>query len=344
MGSPASLGWMLDDFASEHSEADGATSDSEDVGRGGLDERVREDFEDRPQSRGGTRSGRCDPSTEPRADRRRQAADRRSDPQGAARGIEPAPGQLTWAVERLSAEHQVPITQRRRSRGFILLDRNIVEWWGWSDPFRVKAWLDLLLIAAYRRHYRDFQGHPVHVERGQLVTSYRILAKRWGCSVKKVRTLIKRLEESGAIRAQPRAHLGTLITVRNYGAYQDPSNRGGTARDPRRTRRGHGTGTQNIKGNTDKTGKERGHGEHILIEPEPDARERWNEVLGSLERETDPHTFNTWLRPTRGVEIRHGELVVDVPNEVFRSWLDDNHRAAAEGEAGQPVRFVCSRA
>lgn len=51
----------------------------------------------------------------------------------------------------------------------------------------------------------------------------------------------------------------------------------------------------------------------------------WKSVLSRLEPHLDPHTFNTWLRPTALAWQDESALYVSVPNEVFRDWLRDNY-------------------
>jgi chromosomal replication initiator protein len=51
----------------------------------------------------------------------------------------------------------------------------------------------------------------------------------------------------------------------------------------------------------------------------------WTSVLSRLETRLDPHTFNTWLRPTALAWHDDTALHVSVPNEVFRDWLRDNY-------------------
>jgi chromosomal replication initiator protein len=51
----------------------------------------------------------------------------------------------------------------------------------------------------------------------------------------------------------------------------------------------------------------------------------WKSVLSRLESRLDPHTFNTWLRPTALAWQDDAALHVSVPNEVFRDWLRDNY-------------------
>jgi chromosomal replication initiator protein len=47
----------------------------------------------------------------------------------------------------------------------------------------------------------------------------------------------------------------------------------------------------------------------------------WDEVLVRIETKVNKHSFYTWFRPTSFVAVRGNELVVRVPNPVFRDWL-----------------------
>lgn len=51
----------------------------------------------------------------------------------------------------------------------------------------------------------------------------------------------------------------------------------------------------------------------------------WKSVLIRLETKLDPHSFNTWLRPTALAWRDESALHVTVPNEVYRDWLRDNY-------------------
>jgi chromosomal replication initiator protein len=74
----------------------------------------------------------------------------------------------------------------------------------------------------------------------------------------------------------------------------------------------------------------------------------WESVLSRLETRLDPHTFNTWLRPTALAWQDDAALHVAVPNDVFRDWLRDNYseliRDAVSELTGGPlaVEFTTS--
>ena len=76
----------------------------------------------------------------------------------------------------------------------------------------------------------------------------------------------------------------------------------------------------------------------------------WKTVLSRLETRLDPHSFNTWLRPTSLAWQDDTSLHVSVPNEVFREWLRDNYsdliREALSELTGGPlgVEFTTSSA
>ncbi|MGD8818019.1 MAG: chromosomal replication initiator protein DnaA [Acidobacteriota bacterium] len=74
----------------------------------------------------------------------------------------------------------------------------------------------------------------------------------------------------------------------------------------------------------------------------------WESVLSRLESRLDPHTFNTWLRPTALAWQDDTSLHVAVPNDVFRDWLRENYsdliRDAVSELTGGPlaVEFTTS--
>jgi uncharacterized phage protein (TIGR02220 family) len=142
-------------------------------------------------------------------------------------------------------------------QGYILLDRNMRDWPAWQKkPFdEAHAWVDLLLRAAWKEHKVYWMEGTVNLERGQLVTSYRILGREWGWSTKKVRRWINLWAEGGSIKTLSGKHTGTLITVCSYEKYQDPSNKGhspGHTKETVKTQRGHSEDTGDNTRNTRK--------------------------------------------------------------------------------------------
>lgn len=102
------------------------------------------------------------------------------------------------------------------ANGFITLHRKMLEWEWADDPYMVCLWVHLLLLA----NHEGKKWHGMAIERGQLITDLRTLAKRTGLSIQQVRTRLDRLVESDCINKQI-TNKYTLITICNYGKYQD---------------------------------------------------------------------------------------------------------------------------
>jgi chromosomal replication initiator protein len=72
----------------------------------------------------------------------------------------------------------------------------------------------------------------------------------------------------------------------------------------------------------------------------------WDDVLGRIEGKVNRHSFYTWFKPTSFVAERNGEVIVRVPNLVFRDWLTKHYSAliaealAEAHRAGLSVQFV----
>ena len=72
----------------------------------------------------------------------------------------------------------------------------------------------------------------------------------------------------------------------------------------------------------------------------------WEQVLGRIETKINSHSFYTWFKPTLYVGVRGDELVVRVPDPVFRDWLTKHYSgviAEALRETSNPdlhVTFV----
>ena len=124
--------------------------------------------------------------------------------------------------------------------GWIKISRNIQECDLWVDdePFdRRSAWIDLLLMANHEDKKIIFNGRPMVVERGQRITSVRKLAERWRWSKHKVCDFLDLLEEEERIVTQ-RDTRKTLVTIVNYGIYQDAGTASGTPKGRQRDTEG----------------------------------------------------------------------------------------------------------
>lgn len=100
--------------------------------------------------------------------------------------------------------------------GYIKLHRQL-EHWGWYQDSKVLHLFLHLLIKASTTN-RVYKG--VKLKKGQLITSYRLLAEQTGLSVQNVRTILTKLESTHEIQVQNQQKF-TIVTVKKWGAFQD---------------------------------------------------------------------------------------------------------------------------
>lgn len=109
-----------------------------------------------------------------------------------------------------------------KERGYVRLWRGFQD-----DPLYKKrrrfsqweAWLHLYIEASGMDRVIEFQRARINVRRGQLVTTFRILAKRWQWSLNSVRNFLGKLQRRNTIdlkslKAGCRGHI--IITLKNY--------------------------------------------------------------------------------------------------------------------------------
>jgi len=101
------------------------------------------------------------------------------------------------------------------------IDRRIQSHWLWSDkPFaRGQAWLDLILLAAYRDHKQMIAGVLTDIHRGEVWTTIAALSERWGWSRGKTTRFLDDLKTDSMIDIK-RTQKITAITIENYETYQ----------------------------------------------------------------------------------------------------------------------------
>lgn len=101
-------------------------------------------------------------------------------------------------------------------KGFIVLDRGLIEWRYNQNPQALALWVRILLKANWSDGY--FLGQKI--ERGQLATSIQNLAYESGMHPNTVRHWLKKFEEDQQITLKS-TNRYTLISVINYAKYQD---------------------------------------------------------------------------------------------------------------------------
>ena len=107
-------------------------------------------------------------------------------------------------------------------QGWVAIHRSILEHWLHNDkPFcKFGAWIDLVLLANHEEKKFLATTGLITISRGQLMTSYRSLSERWGWSKDKVSRFLNTLESDGMIQRN-QDKFRTLLTIVNYGFYQD---------------------------------------------------------------------------------------------------------------------------
>lgn len=108
-----------------------------------------------------------------------------------------------------------------KNKGWVRIDRSIRDSWIWKgEPFsKGQAWMDLLLRAAYEDKTVYYQDHIFHLKRGQLVTSYRQLAKDWGWGFRRTVRYTEMLKDDGMIIINGSTN-GSTITIVNWDKFQ----------------------------------------------------------------------------------------------------------------------------
>ena len=164
-----------------------------------------------------------------------------------------------------------------KQNGWILLYRSIRDSWLWDEkPFSIgQAWLDLIMDANHDTGKFYLNGKLKVVKRGQKWTSVRTLAERWGWRNEAVLNFLNALEEDGMIRRES-TKSGTLLTLVNYGKFQDVAN---TKRNTNGTQSGTQTERKRNETNKDKRRIKEGKKESYLpTEGETEDLTAWEEL------------------------------------------------------------------
>lgn len=128
------------------------------------------------------------------------------------------------------------------NQGWFKIWRQVESNWVWDDkPFaRGQAWVDLISRATYKDGGESvfFMNRVFALQRGELVTSLRILAKEWGWSTKKVSKFLDDLHNDKMIEKRNSDLL--RIYIMNYEKFQpideERKHRGNTKETARKHR------------------------------------------------------------------------------------------------------------
>ncbi len=107
--------------------------------------------------------------------------------------------------------------------GWIKISRELPEHWIWRDADRLKWWLDLLFMAAWKDSKQLVGSRLIEIKRGQLVASISYLVKRWGIGHNTVISFLKTLKDEGMIEKTSISNV-SIITICNYEKRQAADN------------------------------------------------------------------------------------------------------------------------
>ena len=112
--------------------------------------------------------------------------------------------------------------------GFVAMERGALDHPLLKDAERFRAWFWIVSKACWKPTPYDVNGKIISLDRGQLCASRSQLAEAWGWSPSAVERFLTRLETEQMIgRATGQGR--TIITVCNYGKYQDVEEKTGQA-------------------------------------------------------------------------------------------------------------------
>lgn len=114
-------------------------------------------------------------------------------------------------------------------KGWIKLNRQIQDHWIWTNHEYAYAWIDLLLLVNRSNKKILVDNEVITVKRGQTLTSLYKLSERWGWSRNKTNKFISALEKDGMVHKKSTTHY-TMLTIVNYGKYQDVRSTVGTTK------------------------------------------------------------------------------------------------------------------
>lgn len=106
--------------------------------------------------------------------------------------------------------------------GYFKIERDFLSspFWLAEEFTKAQAWIDLIGMANFADKTKFYKGTFQKVKRGQIITSQQSLANRWKWSRHRVSDFLRTLEGAAMVTTERTTH-GTLLTVVNYGFYQD---------------------------------------------------------------------------------------------------------------------------
>lgn len=105
-------------------------------------------------------------------------------------------------------------------QGWISLHRKIRDNWIWTDPVKLKWWLDIVMEVNHKARKVNIGLHIVDCGRGQSIRSLQGWAERWNVSKSSARHFLNLLHGDSMIILE-NIKISTRITVCNYDNYNN---------------------------------------------------------------------------------------------------------------------------
>ena len=217
-------------------------------------------------------------------------------------------------------------------QGWIKLHRKIMLHELYNEkPFnRLSAWIDLLMMANHQDKKILFEGNMIDISRGQHITSIRKLCDRWGWSNTKVVKFLDMLKNDEMI-AYFSDKKKTLITIDNYGFYQDSNDEETTEKRQRNdTETSLKHTNKNDKNEKNKTHVENfeklwalylrkeGKGKISASQKQKIARIPYDEMVRAIERYSAKIAANN-------TETKYIQMGSTFFNSGYQDYLDENY-------------------
>lgn len=224
------------------------------------------------------------------------------------------------------------------SKGWIKLQRSMLDWEWWEDQNTTRLWLTILLLANHEES--KWKGQVIRP--GQLITSIQNLSRTSGLSERSVRTALDHLKATNEVTTKSTSR-NTVITVTKWafyqgeGIYSDKPNGNQIDKRPTNDRQAtdkRPTTNKNVK--NDKNGKE----EYIAracmspFRPDPDDVREYIAVKGY---HFDVDDFMAYYDSVEWMQ--RGEPIKDWMSKCFifeKNWKRDQEKA----KQGNPVKAV----
>lgn len=222
--------------------------------------------------------------------------------------------------------------------GWFAISRDMIEHPIFNGhPDRVYAWVWLLGAAAYKDTTHDVQGLIVPVKRGQLCASQDAISKGCGLSRQKLRTFLRLCHRHDMIWSEPATESTkskTMITICNYGKYQDvqPSNQptinqASTKEQPtinQQKKQGNNVTREQVEKDTNVSQKDGLFDDVEISKPKPPKKSRMVEG---------------WTPNDKNIEDAYSQHLTDediqeIANDFQIYWADRTDKAGSKSQRG----------